>query len=139
MVWVLVGVKGCVLRPTGHSSVTLFLYLCRLRTDRCIRHRGQVTDLLSRTHTWVWAQGRLVALLSWIRLFLDRLIGGDGGGPCTALSPELRSGGLESKFGRRPGHAGQKGDGLVLLVPRVQAGRVFSGYPARGIDSRIAG
>ena len=24
MVWVLVGVKGCVLRPTGHSSITLF-------------------------------------------------------------------------------------------------------------------
>ena len=24
MVWVLVGVKGCVLRPTGHNSVTLF-------------------------------------------------------------------------------------------------------------------
>ena len=24
MVWVLVGVRGCVLRPTGHSLVTLF-------------------------------------------------------------------------------------------------------------------
>ena len=37
------------------------------------------------------------------RLFLDRLIGGgDGGGPCTALSLELRSGGLESKFGQGP-------------------------------------
>ena len=53
----------------------------------------QVTDLLSQAHTWVWAQGRLVALLSWIRLFLDRLIGGgDGGGPCTALSLGLRVG-----------------------------------------------
>ena len=73
------------------------------------------------------------------RLFSDRLIGGgDGGGPCTALSPRLRSGGLESKFGWRPGHPGQEGDGLVLLVPRVQAGRVFSRYPAGGIDSRIA-
>ena len=39
------------------------------------------------------------------RLFLDRLIGGgDGGGLCTVLSPGLRSGGLESKFGR--GHGG---------------------------------
>ena len=28
---------------------------------------------------------------------------------------------------------------MVLLVPWVQAGRVFSGYPAGGIDSRIAG
>ena len=73
-------------------------------------------------------------------LFLDRLIGGrDGGGPCTALSPRLRSGGLESKFGWGPGHLGQEGDGLVLLVPGVQAGRVFSGYLARGIDSRVAG
>ena len=32
-------------------------------------------------------------------LFLDRLIGGgDGGGLSTALSPGLRSGGLESKL-----------------------------------------
>ena len=61
----------------------------------------QVIDLLSRAHTWVWAQGRLVPLLSRIRLFLGRLIGGrHGGGPGTTLSPGLRSGGLESKFGR---------------------------------------
>ena len=46
---------------------------------------------------------------------------------------------LESKFGRGPGHPGQDGDGLVLLVPGVQAGRVFSGYLPGGIDSRIAG
>ena len=31
----------------------------------------QVTDLLSRAHTWVWALERLVALLSQIRLFSD--------------------------------------------------------------------
>ena len=72
------------------------------------------------------------------RLFPDRLIGGgDGGGPCTTLSLGLRSGGLESKFGRGPRHPGQEGDGLVLLVPRVQAGHVFSGYLARYIGSRI--
>jgi len=64
---------------------------------------------------------------------------GDGGGPCTALSPGLRGEGLESQFGRGPGHPGQEGDGLVLLVPRVQAGHVFLGYPAGGIDSRIIG
>ena len=136
MVWVLVGVRGCVLRPIGQSSVTLFPYLCQLRTGHCIRHRGHVTDLLSRAHTWVWAQGRLVTRLSWIWLFLDRLIeGGDGGGPCTALSPRLRSGGLESKFEWGPRHLGQEGDGLVLLVPGVQAGHVFSGHPAGDIDS----
>ena len=48
-------------------------------------------------------------------------------------------GALESKFGRGPGHLGQESDGLVLLVPRVQAGRVFSGHPTRHIDSRITG
>ena len=38
------------------------------------------------------------------RLFLDRLVrDGDGGGLSTALSLGLRSGGLESKFGRGPG------------------------------------
>ena len=35
---------------------------------------------------------------------------------------------MESKFGRGPGHPGQEGDGLVLLVPRVQAGHVFLGH-----------
>ena len=58
-----------------------------------------------------------------------------GGGPCTALSPGLRYGGLESQFGRGPRHPGQEGNGLVLLVPWVQAGRVFSRYLAGGIDS----
>ena len=45
---------------------------------------------------------------------------------------------MESQFGRGPGHPGQERDGLVLLVPGVQAGRVFSGYPVGDIDSRIA-
>ena len=61
------------------------------------------------------------------------------GGPCTALSPGLRCGGLESQFGWGPRHPGQEGDGLVLLVPGARAGRVFLGYLVGGIDSRIAG
>ena len=57
---------------------------------------------------------------------LERILGyghredADGGGPCTALSLGLRSGGLESKFRRGPGHPGHEGDGLVLLVLGVQ-------------------
>ena len=46
---------------------------------------------------------------------------------------------LGSKFGRGPEHPKQESDGLVLLVPGVQAGRVFSGHLAGHIDSRIAG
>ena len=88
----------------------------------------QVIDLLSRAHTWVWAQEGSLLSYRGFRLFLDRLIGGrDGGGLSIALCPGLRSGGLKSKFGRGPRHLGQESDGLVLLVPRVQAGRVFWG------------
>ena len=60
-----------------------------------------------------------------------------------ALAPhgvwDLGCGGMESKFGRGPGHPRQESGGLVLLVPGVQAGHVFSGHPAGHIDSRIAG
>ena len=35
MVWVLVGVRGCVLWPTGHSLVTLF-FLCVSVKDRSL-------------------------------------------------------------------------------------------------------
>ena len=119
----------------GHSLVTL-LSLSVLVKDRLLhKPLRQVTDLLSRAYTWVWALGRLVALLSRIQLFPDRLIGGRDGGPGTTLSLGLRSGGLESKFGQGPGHPGQEGDGLIMLVPGVQVGHVFSGYPAGGIDS----
>ena len=50
-----------------------------------------------------------------------------GGGPCTALSPGLRGGGLESQFGRGPGHPGQESDGLVLLEPGYKQGMCFWG------------
>ena len=63
---------------------------------------------------------------------------GGGGGPCTALSPGFRGGGLESKFGRGLGHPRQESGGLVPLVLGVQAGHVSSGHPAGHIDSRIA-
>ena len=102
---------------------------------------------MGKSHTYypehILGYGRLEDLLlscCGFRLFPDRLLGFcfGGGGPCAALSPGLRGGGLESQFGRGPGHPGQGSDGLVLLVPGVQAGCVFSGHPAGGIDSQIA-
>ena len=46
----------------------------------------------------------LVALLSWVRALFGPLIGDrDGEGLSTTLSPRLRCGVLESKFGRGPG------------------------------------
>ena len=110
---------------------------CRLRTGHCISIVGK-SQIYYPEHILVY--GRLEYLLLSYRvfqLFPDRLPGFlfGGGGPCTALSLGLRSGGLESQFGWGPGHLGQEGDGLVLLVPRVQAGRVFLGHLARHIGS----
>ena len=96
----------------------------------------QVIDLLSRAHTWVWAQGRHVALLSRIRLFLDRLIGGgDGGGLSTTLSPGLRSGGLESKFGRGPRPLDRRVVGWSCLCLGYNRAHVFWGTQLGYIDS----
>ena len=129
------GIGGCkrlCRRRRGHSLVTLLSLSVSVKDRSLHKPLRQVTDLLSRAHTCVWALGRLVALLSRIRLFLDRLSGFvfGGGGLCTALSPGLRGRGLESQFGRGPRHPGQESDGLVLLVPGVQAGRVSSGAPS---------
>ena len=75
MVWVLVGVRGCVLRLMRHSLVTLFSLSMSVKDRSLHKPSRQVTDLLSRAHTRVLALGRLVALLSRIRLFSDRLLG----------------------------------------------------------------
>ena len=75
MVWVLVGVRGCVTVDAGHSLVTLLSLSVSVKDRSLHKPLRQVTDLLSRAHTCVWVLGRLVALLSWIRLFPDRLSG----------------------------------------------------------------
>ena len=39
--WVLVGIRGCVAMDAGHGLVTLLSLSGRLRTGRCISHRGK--------------------------------------------------------------------------------------------------
>ena len=76
--------------------------LCQLRPAVALGSR-QVTDLLSWTHTCVWAREGSLLSCHGFRLFPDWLIGGGGGGGLsTILSPGLRCGGLESKFRRGP-------------------------------------
>ena len=104
MVWVLVGVIGCVLRPTGHSLITLFSLSMSIK-DRPLHWVLGKSQTYYPEHILVYGS-REGSLLSsqgfW--LFSDRLIGGgDGGGLSTTLSLGLRCGGLESKFGRGPG------------------------------------
>ena len=68
-------------------------------------------------------------------LFSDRLIGGgDGGGLSTTLSPRLRCGGLESKFGWGPRHLDRRVVGWSCLCLGT-SGVCVLGYPAGHIDS----
>ena len=63
-------------------------------------------------------------------LFSDRLIGGgDGGGLSTALSPGLRSGGMESKFGQEPGSRDMRVVGWSCLCLGYKHGVCF-GVPS---------
>ena len=139
MVWVLMGARECVLRPTRHSLVTLFPCLCRLRTSHYIGFQANHRLIIPSTYLGMDAwktccslvmdsalSGPTVRVFFWVRRSLHRTESGTQGW------------GLESQFGRGPGDPGQEGDGLVLLVPWVQAGCVFSGYLAKDFDSQIA-
>ena len=104
MVWVLVGVRGCVAADAGHSLVTLFS-LSVLVKDRPLHKTLGKSQTYYPEH--ILGYGRLEDLLlscRAFRLFSDRLSGFyfGGGGPCTALSPGLRGGGLEFQFGWGP-------------------------------------
>ena len=87
MVWVLVGVRGCVMRPTGHSVVTLFFLSVSVK-DRPLHW------VLDRSQTYylenILGYGRREDMLfscQGFRFFPDRLSGWFlGGGPCSALS-----------------------------------------------------
>ena len=60
------------------------------------------------------------------QLFPDRLIGGgNGGGLSTTLSLGLRCGGLDSKFGRRPGPLDRRVVGWFYLCLGYKRGVCF--------------
>jgi len=104
IVWVLVGVRGCVPWPTRHSLVTLFSLSVSVKDWPL--HWVLVKSQTYYTEYILVYGSRKGSLFScrgfW--LFLDRLIGGgNGGGLSTTLSLGLRGGGLESKFGWGPG------------------------------------
>ena len=56
MVWVLVGVRGCIAMDAGHGLVTLLSLSGRLRTDRCISHQGKSHTYYSE---YILGYGRL--------------------------------------------------------------------------------
>ena len=98
MVWVLVGVRGCVAVDAGHGLVTLLSLSVSVK-DRPLHKTLGKSQIYYPKHILVY--GRLEDLLlschgsGSFRTDCQGFVFG-GGGPCTALSPRLWSGGLES-------------------------------------------
>ena len=93
MVWVLVGVRGCVLRPTGHSSVILFPCLCRLRSGHCISLKASHRSIIPSTYLCMGVGKTRCSLVVDPALSGPTVLVVFGlGGPCTALSLGLRGG-----------------------------------------------
>jgi hypothetical protein len=92
---------------------------------------GQVTYLLSWAHTYLWEREGLLLSCHGLRLFPDRLIrGGDRwrSKHCIKGGPQVW--GLGLQVWTRTWNPWQKWNGLVSLVPRVRARRVFFGVPS---------
>ena len=130
MIWVLVGVRGCVLRPTGHSLVTLFFLSVSVKDQ-------PLHWVLGRSRAYYPEHILLYGHREWLLLschgfwlFPDRLSGWFlGGGPSTALSLGLRDGGLEFKFGQGPGSRHRRVVGWSCLCLGYKRGVCF-GVPS---------
>ena len=134
------GVRGCVPWPMRHSLVTLFSLSVSVK-DRPLHWILVRSQTYYPKHILVYGsrEGSLLSCRGFW-LFPDRLIGAkDGGGLSTTLSPGLRCGGLESKFGRGPGPLDRRVKGFGPAYAWGTSGACISGYPARHIDSRITG
>jgi hypothetical protein len=126
----------------NRAGLWLYLFrLCQLRTVRCM-DPGQVIDLLSREYTCLWEREDLFLSCHGFWLFPDWLfrvviyIGLRS--LSTILRPGLQCWGLRVRAWTGTWTPWQEWNGLVLLVPGVQARRVFSRHLAGHIDSRIA-
>jgi hypothetical protein len=122
------GIGGCNrLYPaaTGIAWLHYFPCPCRLRTVRCM-DPGQVTDLLSRAHTCLWERKGLLLSCRGFRLFSDRLIRGEDRWRSKhhiEAGPQVWGLGVQVWTGTW--NPWQEWNGLVSLVPGVQARRVF--------------
>jgi hypothetical protein len=134
------GIGGCnrlCPRPRGIAWLHCFLCSCRLRTVRCM-DPSQVTDLLSRAHTYGSEKAYYSLVMGSSSFRIDWLEARIGGGLSTTLRSGLKCGGLESKFRRGPGTFNRSGTGWSCLCLGCKHGVCFSGYPAGHIDSWIA-
>ena len=117
--WVLYNILKCTSTSAMHALILWVGPPLMVRPMSCLMDIGGHIP-----HT---REGLLLSCRG-LWLFLDRLIGGgDGGGLSTALSPQLRSGGLESKFGWGPGPHDKRVMGWSCLCLGYKRGVCFWG------------
>ena len=129
------GIGGCKrLCPAavGHSLVTLLSLSVSVKDQPLHKALGKSQTYYPKHILGYGCLEDLLLSCYGFQLFLDRLSGflfGEGG-PYTALSPGLRSGGLESKFGRGPGPLDRRVVGWSCLCLGYKRGVCF-GVPNR--------
>jgi hypothetical protein len=113
--------------------------LCRLRTVRCTGPPVK-SQIYYPEHILAYESGKAgYSLVMGSGSFrTDWLEAGIGRGLNTALRPGLKCGGLEFKFGRRPGTRDRSETGWSRSCLGCERDVCFSGYPAGHIDSQIA-
>jgi hypothetical protein len=128
------GIGGCNrLCPAAmeHSLVALFFLSVSIE-DRPLLWMVVRSEIYCAKPILAYESGktRYSLIVGFDSFRTDWLEAGIDGGLTTALRPDLKCGGLESKFGRGPEPPRQEWNGLVMFVPGVQARRAFLGYPA---------
>ena len=101
MVWILVGVIGCVLQPTGLNLVTLFPQFMSIK-DRPLLWMVVRSQTYYPKHILPYGsrKARCTLVVGSGSFRTDLLEVGKGEGLNTIPRPGLKCGGLESKFGR---------------------------------------
>jgi hypothetical protein len=103
MVWLLVGVAGCVPWPRGIACLHYFPSPCQLRTVHCTGFPVK-SQTYYPEHILAYRRGKAYCslVMGSGSFWSDWLEAGIGGGLSTTLRLGLKCGSLESKFGQDP-------------------------------------
>ena len=126
MVWVLVGVTGCVPWPMGLSLVTLFSLFMSIK-DRLLLWMVVKSQTYYAKHILAYGSGK--ACYGFIvgsgSFWTDWLEAGKSGGLSTMLRSGLKCGGLKSKFGQGLRPLDMSGMGWSRLCLGYKRGECF--------------
>jgi hypothetical protein len=127
------GIGGCnrlCSTTTGHSLIALFSLSVSIK-DRSLHGPWSSHRFIIRAHTCLWKREDLLFSCHGLRLFPDRLIGGGNRWRSKHhFKPGPQVWGLGVQVWTGTCNTWQEWNGLVLLMPGVQARRVFFGVPS---------